>query len=153
MNSKLSPEQVQWHRDYYLKFTVDDSIVDFILKYESLLTQDAWRGNCHVGKGWLPIVAKCFDKLLDLNLPDFKVVQVKEKFGRLVIYTSRLPTEHASILDLIINIAEAEACKTCENCGAPHYEIRGNGWLKNYCDTCENDRNKARAKYNDLEAL
>lgn len=153
MASKQTPEQIKWHRGYYLKFTGDDSIVDFILKYEDLLTQDAWRGNCYVGKGWLPIVAKCFDRLIALNIPDFKVTQVKEKFGQLRIYTTQLPLDHSREIDDILQRCEAETAGTCENCGAVHSEIRGKVWLKNYCDACENDRSKEQAKYNDLEAL
>ena len=133
----ISPEQIQWHRDFYLKFTGDDSMVDLILDFEDLLTPDAWKGNMGVGKGWIPAVRECFSKLKALNIPNFKVLQVKEKFGRLrIYYTPQLSMTEYSIVEKILIEAENRCDETCEGCGVPNNEIRGPYWLKNYCNEC-----------------
>lgn len=73
-----------------------------------------------VGDGWLPLLEKLsdeIDKILERdNIQDFRVVQVKEKFGSLCYYTRGTSNEEIRNL---ISEAEDEARKTCELCGEP----------------------------------
>jgi len=137
----ISPEQIQWHRDFYLKFTGDDSMVDLILDFEDLLTPDAWKGNMGVGKGWIPAVRECLSRLKALNITNFRVLQVKEKFGRLRIYTNQLPMAEYPAIERILSEAEAKCDETCENCGRPNKEISGDYWVKNHCEKCRYKNN------------
>jgi hypothetical protein len=59
---------------------------------------------------------------------EFKVLQVKEKFGGLRFY-SNFSDEAISH---VIRDAEAESLKTCEVCGKPGKPNRG-GWIKTCC--------------------
>ena len=89
-----------------------------------------------VNDGWLPILEKGFGKISEIvkkeGLDDFRIVQVKEKFGGLRVYTNYGTDE---IYD-IINEMEEEACRTCELCGSPEGKLREEMWLAVRCDKC-----------------
>jgi hypothetical protein len=57
------------------------------------------------------------------------VLQAKEKFGGLRFYLLNEPPE----LHAIIQQAENQSYKTCEQCGAPG-KARNGGWIKVLCD-------------------
>lgn len=85
--------------------------------------------------GWFNIVWRLCERLEALVAQferesglEFKVLQVKEKFGGLRFYSSF--TDEA-ISNAIID-AEAESLKTCEECGKPGKPNRG-GWIKTLC--------------------
>lgn len=91
------------------------------------------------GKGWWPIIIKAFDKLLELELPQneeypFRIMQVKEKWAGLRIYTSYVNEE----IDEIIDSAQDEAEETCEYCGSKDNPEPRNvhGWWSNLCYNC-----------------
>ena len=65
------------------------------------------------------------------NPYEFKVVQVKEKFGSLRFYTNGANDK------MYKRIREAEDATTeiCEDCGQPG-EMRHGGWIKCQCDKC-----------------
>lgn len=84
-----------------------------------------------VGKGWWPLVERCFNAV---TAAGGTVQQVKEKFGGLRFYYGILdadPETYAAV-DAVIRRAEDESCQTCEVCGNPG-EIIGPGWLKALC--------------------
>jgi hypothetical protein len=81
-----------------------------------------------VGKGWALLVNRVFDKL-ESTKGSIKIVQVKEKYAGLRIYTDYSNTE----LDKIIYDVENESLKTCEECGKPG-KVRGKGWYYTSCD-------------------
>lgn len=89
------------------------------------------------GDGWLPIIEELFDKIQVLvdNDPayfEFMVLQVKEKFGGLRVYT----TGYDEKIDKLIDEAECKCLLTCENCGQPgHMTYRGT-WMQTLCDKC-----------------
>jgi len=95
-----------------------------------------------IGNGWLQVFKKYLPELskeiLDNELKDFKIVQVKEKFGSIRIYT-QYTTEG---VETIINKIEAECETTCEECGSPEGKFRQDGWLRVLCDKCEANRKK-----------
>ncbi len=68
-------------------------------------------------------------------MDDF-IIQIKEKFGRLAIYTRHSNNE---INDIISQIA-LECSKTCDKCGTKENVLfRSDGWHRVHCDACEND--------------
>lgn len=76
--------------------------------------------------GWDKII----DPLIELcKKRKVKILQIKEKFGRLRFYVN-FSTE---TIDQLIEEAENESARTCELCGEPG-ELRSyNGWLKTVC--------------------
>lgn len=91
-----------------------------------------------VCKGWQPIVLQALTKLNALNNPDLYIVQVKEKFGGLRIYTS--PTDE-EIMG-IIRDAEIAASVTCEFCGSTDSvkKLPVRHWYKTVCANCYKEK-------------
>jgi hypothetical protein len=85
-------------------------------------------GLTSVGPGWAPLVNRIFDKLESIT-GTIKIVQVKEKFAGLRVYTDYINEE----LEKVINEAERESFKMCEECGKPG-KVRGTGWMYTSCD-------------------
>lgn len=83
-----------------------------------------------VGKGWMPLVLELHKKLENIY-PEYEISQIKEKFGTLRYYVGSMTKEGYALIDA----AEAESAKTCEECGHPG-KLRKGGWLKTLCDGC-----------------
>ncbi len=94
------------------------------------------------GDGWYGIIFDAFDKIQKhLNKirnwklrKEFRVVQVKEKFGGLRIYCN-YETEYISdVIDEAVEIAY----QTCELCGTTNnVDMRlVNGWYSTLCEKC-----------------
>lgn len=105
-----------------------------------------WRG-IDIGDGWMPIVIELDQRLLELY-PDYKIAQVKEKFGTLRFYVEGIPYYEEGTQELtegtkLIGEAEGKTMTTCENCGAPGVPRYG-GWVKTLCDDCDKERTRRR---------
>lgn len=91
-----------------------------------------------VGEGWHSLVKRLYEAADKLD-PKIKIIQVKEKFGRLRVYwdspeRGKAPDKHLLPFCDIINEAEAESGKTCEMCGKPgKVTDNGRGWLLSRC--------------------
>lgn len=85
-------------------------------------------GLTSVGAGWAPLVNRVFDKLETIK-GNVKIIQVKEKYGGLRIYTDYSNEE----LDEVIYDAEHESLEMCEVCGQPG-KLRGKSWYYTSCD-------------------
>lgn len=85
-------------------------------------------GLTSVGAGWAPLVNRVFDKLETIK-GNVKIIQVKEKYGGLRIYTDYSNEE----LDEVIYDAEHESLEICEQCGQPG-KLRGKSWYYTACD-------------------
>ena len=79
-----------------------------------------------VGPGWSELVRAFFQACQDAGV---EIVQVKEKFGGLRMYTGETP-EH--LWGLIADI-EKKSYKTCEDCGK-HGKPRTGGWVRTLCE-------------------
>jgi hypothetical protein len=72
----------------------------------------AWGIEC--GDGWYQILDDCFKEILECPSGDTIVlVQVKEKYGTLRIYTN----SGTDCIDEAIDRAEIKSETTCEDCG------------------------------------
>lgn len=69
------------------------------------------------------------------------IVQIKEKFGGLRVYTNGATETHQAYIDF----AAAMASRTCEVCGSPG-ESRNSGWIKTLCDTHHKEREELNAE-------
>jgi hypothetical protein len=93
-------------------------------------------GGFAIGPGWYHIVEELCSNiawhlkyLRDDVRPDFKVVQVKEKFAGLRFYADNAD----ATIDGMIYMAESWADKSCEVCGNRGTR-RNTGWLRTLCD-------------------
>lgn len=101
------------------------------------------------GSGWYRILEELDAKLAYLY-PDYKIAQVKEKFGTLRFYTEGVPVGVVGeLMDDAIAEASRLSAKTCEICGKSSTRsgndwmyamsvgtrVRG-GWYKTLCDDC-----------------
>ena len=96
-----------------------------------------------IGVGWRKLVWDLSEKLekLLLELPEHTrknccASQVKSKYAGLRFYM----TSQTDEMDKLIDDAEEESERTCEECGQPG-EIYGCGWVECLCPECATRRN------------
>jgi hypothetical protein len=87
-----------------------------------------------VGPGWKPIVEKYVPMI---KAKGGFIMQVKEKFGGLRIYSQGGDYEAISDLE---RTAESISFLTCEYCGEPGNLKNKNGWIKTCCEKCNDTR-------------
>ena len=91
------------------------------------------------GRGWEPLIRKLCEDISEIlkGYPefDFRVEQIKEKFGGLRFYPGALGQDLFDPITDLISAAEQESYKVCEDCGAPG-EIREGGWIRVLCEKC-----------------
>lgn len=81
--------------------------------------------------GWLPLAVATHRALTRVD-PDYKIVGIKEKFGRLAFSADSYTSEARAI----ITYAENLSCRICQHCGAPDAGSVTAGWVATLCDTC-----------------
>ena len=98
------------------------------------------------GKGWNPLLVNLFDEIQKLNPSDeFEIVQVKEKFGTLRVYTEGSSGEVIdNQIDKLIEEAELKASKTCEHCGSDGEMNGQGGWYRTICTKCLEELKKGK---------
>ena len=108
--------------------------IPYELMYEEIMSLVNYKGYTReaglnsVGNGWSGLVNRVFDKLESIK-GTIKIIQVKEKYAGLRIYTDYSNSE----LDEVIRQAERESFKICETCGNPG-KVRGKGYYYTSCD-------------------
>lgn len=92
--------------------------------------------NC-VGPGWAALLTALDFELRDAD-PEYKILQIKEKFGGLRFYI----TGNQTAQDLTIKY-EGLSMSVCEDCGkagecysGQNRENAGRGWIRTLCDPC-----------------
>ena len=96
-------------------------------------------GYYGVGKGWSEILNDLCDKLIAID-DSIEVLQVKEKYGLLRYYIGGVESGKFDKIHRLIDKAENESSKTCEECGSKdNVETKG-GWLLTLCDKCRKNR-------------
>lgn len=78
--------------------------------------------------GWYDLIVKLDEDVAKID-PDYKIVQVKEKFAGLRYYVETASKEAREI----IWAAEAQSTGICQECGQPG-QIRVHGWHATLCD-------------------
>jgi hypothetical protein len=114
------------------------------------------------GEGWKKIVDRTHEKLKYID-PEYKIAQIKEKFGGLRYYYDNSFESYddvrREIMDDIVRAAEYEASRTCELCGASKasdkVEIRVHKYFYfGYCQSCaDNYISETEARYARYEML
>lgn len=85
--------------------------------------------------GWTDLLIGLCNQLEHVVGPEFKVLQVKEKFGSLRFYAAGANEEARKLIDA----AEDMSSNICEECGAAG-RLRGGRWYKTLCDEHERKR-------------
>jgi hypothetical protein len=87
--------------------------------------------------GWQPILARLLERLeaMVAELPadtrqDFRIEQIKQKFGRLLVYLAKEGTVE---MQAAIEEAGDASVVTCEVCSAPGQLADRNGWISVRC--------------------
>jgi hypothetical protein len=87
--------------------------------------------------GWQPILIRLLDRLEAVIAAqpvdargDFDIVQIKQKFGRLLVYLSK---EGTAEMKAAIQEAEDASVVTCEVCSAPGRLAERNAWWSVRC--------------------
>lgn len=124
---------------------------ELIEKYPWLLPRDCWTGEVvenydysfteldDMPNGWRIAFGEQFcadiqhelDKLKPEAAADFRVLQIKEKFGQLRFYTNWVTEGIDEVICRYENLSE----RTCIRCGAPATKIT-TGWISPFCDKC-----------------
>ena len=87
------------------------------------------------GKGWYPLIKPIIDYIEEYNKNNdnkIEILQIKEKFGGLRIYTNF----HTDELYDMINHAENESYHVCEICGSREDIGQTQGWITTICRSC-----------------
>lgn len=119
----------------------------FYKEFPDLLKKENMQFGFECSDGWSDIIWEACEKIREVlhdlkvdgpteakarlngTYKNFEIVQIKEKFGSLRIYTN---WDNYKI-DKIIQRANEKSLKTCEICGEPG-EIRPNGYLQTLCN-------------------
>ena len=104
---------------------------------------DKWKDD--VGQGWQPLIEVLDEQLTALD-PDYRIVQVKEKFGGLRYYIGMSEgCPNTDCINAIIKTIESLSFRVCEDCGRPG-ETREDGWIRTLCNECEGERERKAIK-------
>ena len=98
------------------------------------MTQSCMCWGFECGDGWFDIIYQLSKKISEID-PKCRAQQVKEKFGGLRFYISGGNEK----IDELINLAEEESYKTCENCGSKENVSQTDGWIKTLCENCRKE--------------
>lgn len=101
--------------------------------------------GCECSDGWFDLLYRLCEDIEKANPPntgdelqDFRVLQIKEKFGSLNFYYRG---GNDKIRDLV-SAAEKESYKICERCGSREdVTTAGPGWILTLCLLCREKKN------------
>lgn len=101
-----------------------------------------WGFECE--DGWFDLIYRLSKKITDLDAT-VEAIQVKEKYGSLRMYTGGVSAEKADAIWKLIDEAEEESSKTCEQCGTKENVSQNeDGWIFTLCDDCRQKRKEER---------
>ena len=87
-----------------------------------------------VGKGWEQLIRKVYNAKEGLGIP-VGIIQVKEKWGGLRIYTDYYVKE---IENVIREVCE-QSLSMCETCGSPAGLVKKGTWYQTLCEEHRED--------------
>lgn len=106
---------------------------EFVALYpEAFDTESSYPFYLETRDGWDDLLKELILKIKELTKPgEFKVLQVKEKFGGLRFYYMQWGSGNP-IVENLIEIAESESFEICDICGKPG-ELTGAYWGATRC--------------------
>jgi hypothetical protein len=126
-----------WEIEWATRFPL--ALSEMLLPSKPLDTIDAQplaRWGIEINAGWRPILERLLGRLeaeiaaqpMD-DRDRFRVLQIKEKFGRLTVYLA----DSTPDMDAAIQAAADESTRTCEVCGAPGQLKQRDYWWAPRC--------------------
>lgn len=115
------------------------------MNYDELVVLLRTRGTqqIYLPEGWASLVAELDAKLTEIN-PDYRLDQVKEKFGGLRYYfESDVEFER---MQTIVREAEERSYTVCQVCGAPGKCASRPYWYSTLCDAHAKEASDAAKK-------
>jgi len=88
-----------------------------------------WEKSIWCDDGWINIIAECHSELLNID-KNYKIYQIKEKFGTLRYYCEPSHSKHKEQFGAIVDKYERMSIKTCEISGASGVLMKKNGHFK-----------------------
>lgn len=88
------------------------------------------------GTGWADVIRRCHDELF-LKDPNYKISQIKEKFGSMRFYFTPSNMELYREMGSIVLKYEIESENTCDICGDEGYIRKDGGIYRARCDQHE----------------
>lgn len=95
-----------------------------------------------IEQGWHKLLQDMFEEIEPLVDYSFKIIQIKEKHGELVVQTNEASSE---VEEIIEDYAERSR-HICEFCGKPGH-IRSGPYVRTLCDECDNRTNSFKTFY------
>lgn len=119
-----------------------------------MTTPDEFVASHHVGKGWVPLVEKLVDDILALEPENFRIHQVKEKFGGLRFYYGCSANHERTIhlfekINDLVSEAEEASYHICEVCGHDGRLRDERSWILTLCD--KHNKQEPKDWYSDNE--
>ena len=88
-----------------------------------------WEKMIRCDDGWINIIAECHSELLSVDR-NYKIYQIKEKFGTLRYYCEPSHSKHKEQFSAIVDKYERMSIKTCEISGASGVLMKKDGYFK-----------------------
>lgn len=115
-------------------------IKDILKDKNKDITKGIWRklSNVHVecGKGWYNLIIELMEeieKVCGTEVDNLEILQIKEKYGALLVYAS---TSVDEVFQLLCDY-EIRSRKVCELCGKFGILCIKNYWIKTLCPSCK----------------
>ena len=129
-------------------FSIGEGWYPLVESYCKLLLQDVLQAERNIAKAeyciangenpdvWNQIIgeSKNIIAIHNARKDNPYIVQVKEKFGDLQIYTYNTTKEQDDVNRALLRLSRL----ICEYCGKPA-TVKTEGWIKNLCQTCANE--------------
>lgn len=135
----LTPSDYSVHHVHYLEFA-HDQLVSILRRFSP-----DYPCQLDIGLGWIPLILN-LDRKLAFLFPDYKIYQIKEKFGQLRYYyecspPSEYPDEISrhnantltTIIQDVVAFAEIQSKSICEVCAGVGKSHVSDGYLRTVC--------------------
>ena len=98
------------------------------------------QARCSTGPGWWHIIDRILEKIAEsepyaANINPMNV-EIKEKYGTLRIYILHDSFRNPGRIEELIDSAEKESSRTCEECGIPGKTRSIHDWYTTLCEEC-----------------
>lgn len=120
-----------------VRFNYYDDLLDILERFV-----DPYEASFDCNIGWFPLIAQLHRKLKYLDI-DYKIFQIKQKFGGLRYYYSPSDNPHfnlaimSSIMFDLVATAENKSFSICEICSKPGTKITKNYYIRTVCQDHE----------------
>lgn len=101
------------------------------------------QSRCGIGceNGWFQLLWDFAEEIEKLNIPDFQMIQIKEKFSSLRLYNNTATQEVMTIVGKYEKLSSI----TCEFCSKKGKFRKDLGWVRTLCNKCYKEKKNEKA--------